>query len=94
MSYQTPGYDYEQWSKPKIVARIWECGDPYCECSQPLVELIEPNMNAGYPWITRKRLWEGTFVTSPNSEEAAKVANELEQAAADVEAGKYNCHLK
>lgn len=33
-----------------------------CDCIQPRIERITPNREAGYPWIRREVVWEGTFV--------------------------------
>ncbi len=52
--------EYIEYSKTKIVADIWNCGDCICDCNQPIIERITPD---NYPWIKRERLWEGTFGT-------------------------------
>jgi hypothetical protein len=47
----------------RLVASIWYCGDEHCDCTQPVIERITPNTQAGYPWIRRETLWSGTFLT-------------------------------
>ena len=57
--------DYRAWLRlqPRVIARIWWCGDDYCDCTKPLIERITPNREAGYPWIRREALWSGKFIT-------------------------------
>lgn len=50
------------WVKERTEARMWWCGDYDCDCVQPHIERITPNREAGYPWIRRDVIWEGTFV--------------------------------
>jgi hypothetical protein len=57
------GDERERWRCSWWVASVWWCGDDYCDCTQPIVELVEPNFRAGYPWVKRERHWEGTFET-------------------------------
>jgi hypothetical protein len=52
-----------RWRTTRIVASFWYCGDDYCDCTKPVIERITPNHQAGYPWIRREELWEGTFLT-------------------------------
>ena len=51
------------WHDTRLVARIWWCGDEECDCTQPVIERITPNLEAGYPWIRREALWSGEFLT-------------------------------
>lgn len=32
-----------------------------CDCHEPQIDKIEPNIEAGYPWIKRQPVWRGTF---------------------------------
>jgi hypothetical protein len=54
---------YRQWQAGYVVARLWWCGDGECDCTQPVIERVNPNLQAGYPWVHRENLWEGEFVT-------------------------------
>lgn len=54
---------YKEWLRPKLVARMWYCGDEECDCTQPIIEVITPNTVAGYPWIRGKIVWSGEFLT-------------------------------
>jgi hypothetical protein len=47
----------------RLEARIWWCGDDECDCTQPVIERITPNLEAGHPWIRREVLWTGEFLT-------------------------------
>ncbi len=49
------------WHETRLEARIWWCGDD--DCTQPVIERISPNLEAGYPWIRRETLWAGEFLT-------------------------------
>lgn len=42
----------EDWKTPRIKAQMWCCGDE-CECCEGRIDLIMPNIKAGYPWIFR-----------------------------------------
>ncbi len=59
----SPSAAQKQWLKPRIVAEIWWCGDDYCDCTEPMIVRITPNLKAGYPWIHREVLWSGEFLT-------------------------------
>jgi hypothetical protein len=54
---------WHRWRSTRIVASMWWCGDDDCDCTKPVIERITPNHVAGYPWIHRETLWEGTFRT-------------------------------
>lgn len=56
--------DVERWRTPRIQAHLWYCGDQECDCTHPVIERITPNVDAGYPWIRRETLWEGTFLSN------------------------------
>jgi hypothetical protein len=53
-----------RWLEKRLEAQMWWCGDDYCDCTQPVIERITPNHQAGYPWVHRERVWEGEFLTS------------------------------
>lgn len=53
----------ERWKESRVVAEMWDCGDDYCDCTQPRIYRESPNLEAGYPWVNRDLLWEGTFRT-------------------------------
>lgn len=55
--------DFERWMTSRLIARLWYCGDEECDCTQPVIERITPNVEAGYPWIKRETLWEGKFLS-------------------------------
>lgn len=69
----------KDWLRTKLVARLWWCGDEVCDCYQPMIERMRPNLAAGYPWITRERVWEGTF--DSGGEHLDRLRAELRQAA-------------
>lgn len=63
-------------------AYLWWCGDPVCDCTQPIVEEIRPNPACGgHKWVTRTRLGEGTFYSQATEEELAQQYQELEELA-------------
>jgi hypothetical protein len=74
--------DRERWLKGRVTAYVWYCGDETCDCTQPVVERITPNLEAGFPWIRRERLWTGTFRSGADPEESAAQRAELAEAAA------------
>ncbi len=53
----------------RLEAYQWWCQDEVCDCYQAVIELVYPNLKAGYPWIRRVRQWEGTFHSEPDHEE-------------------------
>jgi len=55
--------DVARWRQPRLVARIWWCGDEVCDCTQPVIELVVPDREAGHPRIRRAELWTGKFLT-------------------------------
>lgn len=68
---------YDHWLETKLQAYIWWCEDEVCDCHQPVIEEISPNHKARYPYIIRKRLWEGTFHSEPSFEEQLDQEHEL-----------------
>jgi hypothetical protein len=54
----------DRWRTSRVQASMWWCGDNDCDCTQPLIERITPNLDAGYPWINRETLWSGEFLTA------------------------------
>ena len=70
------------WRKTWVVASVWYCGDEYCNCTQPQIEIVRPNLKASYPWIQRERIWEGTFRTDGEGSQD-EWRCELEPAAAE-----------
>jgi len=73
--------DYKRWETPRLYAHIWWCGDEVCNCTQPEVEEIRPNREAGYPWVHRVALWKGTFCSDAEREERDLQRTEIEVAA-------------
>lgn len=68
-----------EWYEIRIEAYIrWWCDD-LCDCWQPVIEEISPNIEAGYPRVYTKRLWEGTFISQPTSEEMKMLEDELKE---------------
>jgi len=63
-TFKGGGVNRSEWVKGRTEARIWWCGDYECDCIQPRIERVTPNREAGYPWIRRETLWEGTFVST------------------------------
>ena len=51
------------WDTEYLIATIWHCGDPECDCLQPQIQRVSPNRKAGPPWVYRETIWEGTFVS-------------------------------
>lgn len=66
--------------KTRRYASLWRCGDEDCDCSQPVVEELSPNLEAGWPWIHRKQLWSGTFHCEASEEEREAQIEELKKA--------------
>ena len=58
---------WDEWESGYVVARMWHCGDEYCNCLEPRIEQVSPNREAGYPWVRRETLWTGTFVSTGES---------------------------
>jgi hypothetical protein len=54
--------DYTRWETPRLQARIWDCDDD-CDCHQAQIDRVTPNREAGYPWIRRERIWQGTYAS-------------------------------
>jgi hypothetical protein len=65
---------------PALEAYIWFCGDDECDCTQPVVERIDPNPQAP-GFIKRTLLWEGTFCCQAGRTERAAQVRELRAAA-------------
>jgi hypothetical protein len=55
---------WRRWRTIRVEARIWWCNDEECYCTQPVIERITPNEQAGYPWIRREVLWSGEHFTN------------------------------
>lgn len=70
----------EDWQKTWLVAGIWWCGDEVCDCTQPIVERVTPNTDAGYPWVRRERIWEGQFCSEATDGETIGQWKELREA--------------
>lgn len=86
----------QEWAAGYVVAHIWFCGDEECACYQPRVEQVSPNREAGYPWMRRETLWEGTFVTTegtwggwPDGIDFGALVSELKQAAQEYPVTKW-----
>jgi hypothetical protein len=52
------------WNAGYVIAKIWDCGDPECDCIQPRIERVSPNHETGRPWMRRETVWAGTFVST------------------------------
>lgn len=70
----------ESWLKKWLVAEIWNCNDEYCDCHQPQISRVSPSFKAGYPWVKRERIWEGTFISAPSLREYRRLERELSEA--------------
>lgn len=75
----------DAWEMGWQVAEVWYCDDDECACYQPRIEQVSPNREAGYPWIRRETLWEGTFVSTgvfgwPEDVTYASLEDELREA--------------
>jgi len=71
-----------EWLTPRLIAHVWWCGDDMCDCQQPLIERIDPNGRAGFPWIRRTKLWEGEFTSGAEPGTSERLERELKEAAA------------
>jgi hypothetical protein len=80
---------YETWLTTRVRAEMWWCGDEHCNCTQPQIDRITPNHDAGYPWIKRERLWEGEFQSDASAEESLAQWRELIAAAEKYGAEKW-----
>ena len=63
-----------------IVYGTWFCDDDCC-CTEPYVDRVEPNHKAGFPWISRERLWSGEWRSERDDVEAAQDDSDLADAA-------------
>ncbi len=72
----------ERWLAGRVTGYVWYCGDDVCDCTQPVIERLSPNMGAGFPWIHRDRLWEGTFCSGADGQETRDQNAELAEACA------------
>ena len=84
----------QRWHSRRLIAYLWWCGDYICDCTQPKVEEIRPNLDAGYPWVCRTVLWEGIFLSGGSElEEYAAQRIELEVAAMEynIPLGEDHC---
>lgn len=54
----------ERWRTSEVVAYVWWCGDEQCDCTEPVIVRVTPNLEAGYPWVRREALWTGQFLSS------------------------------
>lgn len=72
--------DRKRWAATRLEARLWWCGDDVCCCYQPQIDLLTPNLGAGYPWIRREEVWRGTFISDPSFEELVGLEKELAEA--------------
>lgn len=59
----------DDWAKTWLRAYMWRCEDAVCDCWQPVIERLMPNLVTGYPWVKRQRVWEGPFVSEPTATE-------------------------
>lgn len=71
----------------RLVADLWQCGDDYCACSQPVVEWrwTEPGFT-GRPMHRAKRAWEGLFCAVDVEQDSPRQAAELLEAVASFRA--------
>ncbi len=58
--------DELQWLTPRIRAYIWSCEDEVCDCTQPCIEVVGPNLLFGYPAIIWHTIWQGDFFSPTN----------------------------
>jgi hypothetical protein len=75
---------YDNWGRTYLEAQIWHCGDEICNCYQPQIDEISPNHCGGYPWIHRKEIWRGSFISEPNPKELSAMQKELAEKAKEL----------
>jgi predicted DNA-binding protein (UPF0278 family) len=75
--------DRKTWASTRLEAIIWWCGDDECDCTQPQIDRVTPNLSEGYPWIRRETVWRGTFHSKPDADQALAQRAELAVAAAE-----------
>jgi hypothetical protein len=64
----------------RVRAYMWWCGDPVCDCTQPVVERITKRSDG--PGYAFERLWEGTFCSRDTEQDPARQWVELIEARA------------
>lgn len=49
----------------KLIAYVWDCGDPDCDCTEPVIawQWRERPPGVFVPFYRREAIWTGTFVT-------------------------------
>ena len=73
--------ELKRWTTPRIQAEIWRCNDT-CRCFQPRIYYIWPNMEDEYPALSRRQIWEGTYLQGePDEKEWDQMRTELREAA-------------
>lgn len=55
--------EHARWLAGLVRARLWYCGDDHCDCTEPIIERVTPNLRLGYPAVHREALWVGRFLT-------------------------------
>lgn len=63
----------------ELRAEMWRCGDEVCDCTQPIVVRVTPNLGFSGA-VHREVLWAGTFRSGATLGELAEQEWELEDA--------------
>lgn len=69
----------------RLVGFLWDCGDPACDCRQPLIVerwlQLHHLPNGVEEWDDREeRVWEGTWFAEPASWDFEEMRDELTDA--------------
>lgn len=75
----------DKWEMARLEAYLWWCGDYNCDCSQPVIDRVTPNRQAGYPWIHREKVWQGSFRTG---------GEDMDMLRAELVAAAVEYHIK
>lgn len=73
------------WEDTYLVGYIWWCGDEQCDCTQPVIERVSPNLRAGRLWIHRESVWQGSFHSQVEPAESVQQRRELWEAVATMD---------
>lgn len=73
-------WTYKKFSDGTIVAQLWWCEDPVCDCHQPQV-VFRGTAHVPMKHYPSVRLWEGEFHSQPNASELKQMEAELAEAA-------------
>ena len=48
---------------PEVFVYMWWCGDDYCDCTQPIVEIRSTEIPFSFGWTAPTRIAEGPFLS-------------------------------